>query len=245
MNRAHLSADTPTVFETLDDADVRTAGTTYLMYRGRHRHEPPARQRAHARRRDADAPPGDGPARAVLRRHLRLAADRLPLGARHARACATATPAAFGATWSSTTCSTSCCCRCPTTTGTRTSAAPRASCSRSPRPTCSSRASLNAAGGLDAFLDEHAVIVMADHSQAPVDDDDRAAGRARRAGRARPRPAGAGSRAARAPRRSSRASPSAPPSARRWSMRCTSAERDAMRASVVALRAGDRRAWSS
>jgi hypothetical protein len=40
MNRAHLSADTPTVFETLDDADVRTAGTTYLMYRGRYRHEP-------------------------------------------------------------------------------------------------------------------------------------------------------------------------------------------------------------
>jgi hypothetical protein len=40
MNRAHLSAETPTVFETLDDADVRTAGTTYLMYRGRHRHEP-------------------------------------------------------------------------------------------------------------------------------------------------------------------------------------------------------------
>src|ERR1700730_14741390 len=40
MNRAHLSPDTPTVFESLDDADVRTAGTTYLMYRGRHRHEP-------------------------------------------------------------------------------------------------------------------------------------------------------------------------------------------------------------
>src|SRR5271165_5513616 len=40
MNRAHLSAETLTVFETLDDADVRTAGTTYLMYRGRHRHEP-------------------------------------------------------------------------------------------------------------------------------------------------------------------------------------------------------------
>jgi hypothetical protein len=40
MNRAHLSPDTPTVFETLDDADVRTAGTTYLMYRGRYQHEP-------------------------------------------------------------------------------------------------------------------------------------------------------------------------------------------------------------
>jgi hypothetical protein len=40
MNRAHLAGETLTVFESLDDAGVRTAGTTYLMYRGRHRHEP-------------------------------------------------------------------------------------------------------------------------------------------------------------------------------------------------------------
>jgi hypothetical protein len=40
MNRAHLAAEVPTVFESLDDAGVRTAGTTYLIYRGRHRHEP-------------------------------------------------------------------------------------------------------------------------------------------------------------------------------------------------------------
>jgi hypothetical protein len=40
MNGEHLAAETPTVFESLDDAGVRTAGTTYLMYRGRHRHEP-------------------------------------------------------------------------------------------------------------------------------------------------------------------------------------------------------------
>jgi hypothetical protein len=39
MNLEHLSKDTLTVFEQLDDAGVRTAGTTYLMYRGRHRHE--------------------------------------------------------------------------------------------------------------------------------------------------------------------------------------------------------------
>lgn len=39
MNDRHLSATTPTVFEQLDDAGVRTAGTTFLMYRGRHRHE--------------------------------------------------------------------------------------------------------------------------------------------------------------------------------------------------------------
>jgi len=40
MNGEHLAADVETVFEALDDAGVRTAGTTYLMYRGRHRHEP-------------------------------------------------------------------------------------------------------------------------------------------------------------------------------------------------------------
>src|ERR1700761_8139746 len=39
MNAEHLSHDVETVFETLDDADVRTAGTTYLIYRGRHEHE--------------------------------------------------------------------------------------------------------------------------------------------------------------------------------------------------------------
>ena len=39
MNGQHLSPDVRTVFEELDDADVRTAGTTYLIYRGRYRHE--------------------------------------------------------------------------------------------------------------------------------------------------------------------------------------------------------------
>src|SRR5919107_3690580 len=39
MNAQHLPGDVATVFESLDDADVRTAGTTYLMYRGRHEHE--------------------------------------------------------------------------------------------------------------------------------------------------------------------------------------------------------------
>jgi hypothetical protein len=39
MNGHHLSRDVRTVFELLDDADLRTAGTTYLMYRGRHPHE--------------------------------------------------------------------------------------------------------------------------------------------------------------------------------------------------------------
>jgi hypothetical protein len=39
MNARHLAVETPTVFELLDDADIRTAGTTYLMYRGRYSHK--------------------------------------------------------------------------------------------------------------------------------------------------------------------------------------------------------------
>ncbi len=40
MNLAHLTQAHATVFEQLDDAGLRTACTTYLIYRGRHRHEP-------------------------------------------------------------------------------------------------------------------------------------------------------------------------------------------------------------
>jgi type I phosphodiesterase/nucleotide pyrophosphatase len=40
MNLAHLSRACKTVFEHLDDAGFRTACTTYLIYRGRTRHEP-------------------------------------------------------------------------------------------------------------------------------------------------------------------------------------------------------------
>jgi hypothetical protein len=40
MNMAHLSRAHRTVFEYLDDAGLRTAGTTYLIYRGRTRHPP-------------------------------------------------------------------------------------------------------------------------------------------------------------------------------------------------------------
>jgi hypothetical protein len=40
MNLAHLVQDRRTIFEQLDDAGLRTACTTYLIYRGRYRHEP-------------------------------------------------------------------------------------------------------------------------------------------------------------------------------------------------------------
>jgi hypothetical protein len=39
MNLAHLSPETETLFEQLDDAGERTACTPFLIYRGRHRHQ--------------------------------------------------------------------------------------------------------------------------------------------------------------------------------------------------------------
>nr|MDQ6915571.1 alkaline phosphatase family protein [Actinomycetota bacterium] len=48
LNHDHLSRETPTVFERLDDAGLRTAGTTFLVYRGRHR-IPPTGETALAR----------------------------------------------------------------------------------------------------------------------------------------------------------------------------------------------------
>ena len=121
MNAEHLSGDIETVFESLDDIGVRTAGTTYLIYRGRHQHEV-AQESALARivtstlfRRTIDGP-------------LELFyADLYASRARPAAAaswgcpaCATSTRAASAPTSSRTTCSTSCCSRSPTTTPGRT-----------------------------------------------------------------------------------------------------------------------------
>lgn len=39
MNLSHLNPGIETVFESLDDLDVRTAATPFLIYRGRHRHQ--------------------------------------------------------------------------------------------------------------------------------------------------------------------------------------------------------------
>src|SRR3954453_2059205 len=39
MNLAHLSPEVETLFEGLDDAELRTACTPFLIYRGRHRHQ--------------------------------------------------------------------------------------------------------------------------------------------------------------------------------------------------------------
>jgi len=49
LNLAHLSREVETIYELLDDADLRTAGTTFLIYRGRHRHRVAREESALAR----------------------------------------------------------------------------------------------------------------------------------------------------------------------------------------------------
>ncbi len=169
MNRAHLSAQTQTVFETLDDADVRTAGTTYLMYRGRHRHEP---QRDTALTRVASA----------LMRHAVMGprelfyADifasqrtgcRSGLGMpgvrdRHS-GCVSAYMVEhdlFDFLLLSL----------PDNDWYSHKHGPDAQVHSIGQADLQLARVMNAAGGVEQFLSEHAVIAMADHSQAPVTD---------------------------------------------------------------------------
>jgi hypothetical protein len=102
MNAEHLSTEVETVYESLDDADVRTAGTTYLIYRGRFEHEV-SNETALARI-----------VTSTLFRRTIFGPRELFYADLYASA----------RTWSRTTCSTSCCSRSPTTTRGRTRTVP-------------------------------------------------------------------------------------------------------------------------
>src|SRR6202453_2475828 len=169
MNRAHLSEETPTVFETLDDADVRTAGTAYLMYRGRHRHDP---QHDTALTRVASA----------LMRHAVMGPRELfyadifasrPTGCRSGlgmpgvrdrhSGCVSAYMVEhdlFDFLLLSL----------PDNDWYSHKRGPDAQVHSIGQADVQLARVMNAAGGVDEFLEEHAVIAMADHSQAPVTD---------------------------------------------------------------------------
>ena len=169
MNRVHLAAATPTVFESLDDADVRTAGTTYLMYRGRYRHEP---QRDSALTRVA----------AALMRHPVMGPRELfyadifasrPTGCRSVlgmpgvrdrhSGCVSAYMVEhdlFDFLLLSL----------PDNDWYSHKKGPDAQVESIAQADLQLARVAEAAGGLDRFLEEHAVIVMADHSQAPVSE---------------------------------------------------------------------------
>ena len=170
MNAEHLSHDVETVFESLDDADVRTAGTTYLIYRGRHQHEV-ANETALARivtstlfRRTIDGP------QELFYADLyasRKTGCRGQLGMPGIRDQHTGCVGAYlvehdlfdfmlfslpdNDAWSHK--------NGPHAQVTSIAAADR-----------QLERLMHAAGGPDAFLEDHAVIVTSDHSQAPVEE---------------------------------------------------------------------------
>jgi hypothetical protein len=170
MNAEHLSHDVETVFESLDDIDVRTAGTTYLIYRGRHQHEV-ANETALARivtstlfRRTIDGPQELFYADIYASRKTGC---RGQLGMPGIRDQHTGCVGAFleendlydfmlfslpdNDAWSHK--------NGPHSQVTSIAAADR-----------QLERLMHAGGGPDAFLETHAVIVCSDHSQAPVED---------------------------------------------------------------------------
>ena len=169
MNRAHLSQDTPTVFETLDDADVRTAGTTYLMYRGRYRHEP---QRDTALTRVAS----------TLMRHAVMGPRELfyaDIFASRRTGCRSGLGMP-GVRDRHSGCVSSYMVEhdlfdflllsLPDNDWYSHKRGPEAQLQSLAQADLQLARVCEAAGGVDEFLAEHAVIAMADHSQAPVTD---------------------------------------------------------------------------
>jgi hypothetical protein len=167
MNRVHLSAATPTVFETLDDADVRTAGTTYLMYRGRYRHEP---QRDTALTRVASTlmrHPVMGPRElfyadifASRRTGCRSGLGMPGVRDRHS-GCVSAylvEQDLFDFLLLSL----------PDNDWYSHKHGPEAQVQSIAQADIQLTRVMDAAGGVERFLEEHAVIVMADHSQVPI-----------------------------------------------------------------------------
>ena len=208
------------MFESLDDADVRTAGTTYLIYRGRHQHEV-SNETALARivtstlfRRTIDGP------QELFYADLyasRKTGCRGQLGMPGIRDQHTGCVGAYlvehdlfdfllfslpdNDAWSHK--------NGPHAQVTSIAAADR-----------QLERLMHAAGGPDAFLDEHAVIVTSDHSQAAVEERIRLDQRVRRVRRGD---------AERGAARSAPRSRSARRSARRWSTCSTTDRRERAR----------------
>ncbi len=168
MNRAHLATEPLTVFEALDDAGVRTAGTTYLIYRGRHRHEP---QRDGALTRLASR---------TLMRHPVMGPRELfyaDVFASRRTGCRS-TLGMPGVRDQHSGCVGSYLVEhdlfdflllsLPDNDWRSHKDGPEAQVQSLAQADVQLARVMDAAGGVDPFLEDHAVIVMADHSQAPV-----------------------------------------------------------------------------
>ena len=170
MNLAHLNPDVETLFERLDDAGARTVSTPFLIYRGRHRHQVSLEGLV---RRAVDA------GRLKFRHHT-WGPRELFYGELYASRRVPCRPSSIPGARDEYS---ACCAAEMAREGDfdfMLFALPdndTYSHRHGPEATVESIASadrclaamLAAAGGLEAFLDEHALIVVADHAQTPVE----------------------------------------------------------------------------
>jgi hypothetical protein len=169
MNLAHLSPEVDTVFERLDDAGERTACTPFLIYRGRHRHEVSLDG---LMRRAVDA------TRLKFRHHTWGPAELFYgdlYASREVPCKSTSIPGARDGY--------SACCSAELIKDDRFDFllfsladndnyshrhGPEASVESIAKADACFAKLIEAAGGLDEFLERYAVIVVADHAQTPV-----------------------------------------------------------------------------
>ena len=169
MNLAHLSPEIDTLFERLDDAGARTACTPFLIYRGRHRHEVSLEG---LMRRAVDA------TRLKFRHHTYGPTDLFYgdlYASREVPCKSTSIPGnrdGYAA-----------CCSAelikedlfdflllslPDNDNYSHRHGPEASVESIAKADACFAKVIEAAGGLDAFLNDHALILVADHAQTPV-----------------------------------------------------------------------------
>jgi hypothetical protein len=171
MNLAHLSPEVPTLFERLDDVGARTACTPFLIYRGRHRHQ--VSLEGLVRRAVVDAGrlkfrhhtwgPGDlfyGDLYAS--REVPCKSTSIP-GNRDSYAACCAAELARDGGFDFLLLSL------PDNDNHSHRHGPDASVESIARADQCFATLVEAAGGLDRFLDEHAVILVADHAHSDVD----------------------------------------------------------------------------
>jgi hypothetical protein len=170
MNMAHLTRGRRTIFEYLDDAEIRTACTTWLMYRGRTRHDPSG---ASVYRRIAEAAQFRHPvygARELFYADLFDSRDTGCTSAlgmpgqrdRHA--------GCVGAYLIENDLFDFLLFSLPDNDSYSHKVGPDGQARSIAEADRALERLMHAAGGVDAFLDDHVLIVMSDHSQTKVED---------------------------------------------------------------------------
>ena len=169
MNLAHLNPAVETLFERLDDAGVRTACTPFLIYRGRHRHQVSLEglmRRAVETTRLKFRHHTWGPAELFYgdlyaSREVPCKSTSIP-GARDGYSACCAAELERAGLYDFLLLSL------PDNDHYSHRYGPEASVESIARADACLAELIEAGGGIDRFLDDHALILLADHAQTPV-----------------------------------------------------------------------------